>query len=76
MIDTFMAEVRAYCAARGIKPETLGYYAANNTRLFDAMMTGDRKTRERVAMIRSYMRKHPVQNPSEQTAPENAGTNQ
>lgn len=59
MIEEFLKEARAYCEAAGIKLATLGYYAANDTRLFSRLEGGGECLPRTMRKVRAYMEANP-----------------
>jgi hypothetical protein len=54
-----IAEIQAYCEARGIEPSTLGKNAIGDRDLIDRLMRYRERTRDVAARLRAYMRKNP-----------------
>lgn len=59
MLDQFLKEARAYCAARGIKLETLGYYAVSDSKLFPRLESGGECLPRTMRRVREYMKANP-----------------
>lgn len=60
-LHELITEIDSYCAARGIKPDTLCRMATNNARLYDRLHRRAEKTVSDMAAIRDYMAANPVQ---------------
>lgn len=59
MIQEFLNEARAYCAARGIKLVTLGRYAVDDKELFPRLMRGGQCLPRTMERVRQYMNENP-----------------
>lgn len=68
MIQDFINEARAYCAARGIKLATLGRYAVDDKELFPRLLRGGQCLPRTMDRVRAYMSDHP-HTPSHDAAP-------
>lgn len=60
MIEDFLTEARAYCAARNIKLATLGRYAVDDKDLFPRLERGGQCLPRTMDRVREYMAANPV----------------
>lgn len=74
MIEQFITDARAYCAARGIKLVTLGRYAVDDKELFPRLLRGGQCLPRTMDRVRAYMAENPVHPPAhDHAAPADQG---